>query len=201
MGLEEIEKAINKFSGAQRAELIEYYRSLADEYITEDAKIDAKRIQLVCDISKYISPEEKNLLFKKVVDLKAAEVQTYVLNNFKTDFYIEKMHFSAFSGWVVALVKETKKTFYSRDGVHFNDELTEEFHKKVCKVLKLIFCSGDKFKSAGNQLILDLMKYFKSFPGFDEEKIHLLSRIRKNFEPGKILPKEKIEELYNSFPN
>ncbi|KAM0680265.1 hypothetical protein GINT2_001650 [Glugoides intestinalis] len=199
MGLEEIEKAINKFSGAQKAELIAFYRSLADEYITEETRIDSKRIKIVCDISKYISVEEKNALFKKAIDIKAAEVQTYVLNNFKSDFYVEKAHFSAFSGWVMALVKEIKKTFYSSEGVLLDDELTEHFHKKICKVLKLIFCSGDKFKSAGNQLILDLMKYFKSFPGFDEEKRHLLSQIKKNFEPGKIMPKEKIEELFNTF--
>lgn len=79
----------------------------------------------------------------------------------------------------------------------FLDSLIQNFHKKLCDEFKLIFCSNEKFNSAGNQLVLDIKKYFDSFEGFEQEKKSLMEKIVKNFNSNKILSNDKLDEIYN----
>lgn len=202
MGIKEIEKIINKHNGDQRIELINTYRKEVDNAIESAKAIRSQHIRLICSIMKFLSPSEKQQLISKVVNTKAYQVRTYILNNNNSDFSQEKEHFSSFSGWATALVKETEQTFYESEGGNaIDEEIAEIFQKKILDELKLIFCSSEKFNSEGNQLLLDLKKYMRSFKGAEREKEALEERVRKNFNFSKVFSTGKIEEVYKKILN
>lgn len=200
MGLKEIEKIINKHSGDQRAEIIGFYRKTINDAVENQSHIGSKLVHLVCDVSRYLPSSEKQLIWSKTINTKALQVRTFILNTFKSDFSIEKSHFSSFSEWMVVVIQDINNTFYEANGkypVPINKELVENFHKKLCEELRLIFCSNEKLNSAGNQLLIDLKKYFESFEGFEDEKSFLAERVRKNFNIGKAFTREKIDEIFD----
>ncbi|ELA41877.1 uncharacterized protein VICG_01061 [Vittaforma corneae ATCC 50505] len=199
MGLKEIEKIINKHSGEQRAEIINYYKKMVDDAVESQSRIDSKLVRLVVDASRYLPSSERQLILDKTVNTKAFQIRTFILNTLKSDFSTEKSHFSSFSEWMVVAIQEISNTFYEANDklpAPIDKELVENFHKKFCGELRLIFCSNEKFGSAGNQLLIDLKKYFESFEGFEDEKTFLTDRVRKNFNIGKAFTKEKINEIF-----
>lgn len=194
--LDEIEKIINKHKGEQRGELIGFYKNIVNETIEDDSMLDKKKIFLVLNVSKYLPENEKQLLISKIVNIKTFQIRTYILNAFDDNFQLEKAHFARVSKWMLCVIEEIKKTFYDyQKSVTLNAELAIRFHEKLCEELRLIFCSSEKFNTSGNQLLIDVLVYFDSFKEAGEFKNELIERIRRNFNPGKVFSKEKIDEI------
>lgn len=200
MTLKEIEKIINKCSGEQRAELVMFYKKSVENKLENATHINGQLIRLVCDVSRYLPSTEKQGILNKLMNIKTLQIRTYILNEFKDDFTTEKQHFASFSKWMIVLIDDISRAFYQENPdnnkrrVALDQKLAEDFHKKVLEEFKLVFCSNEKFNSAGNQLLIDLTRYFDIFEGFEDEKSYLMERVRKNFNTGKALTKEKIKE-------
>lgn len=193
--LDEIEKIINKHSGEQRGELIGFYKNIVSDTIESDSVLDKKKIILVLDLLKYIPSSEKQLFVSKVVNIKTFQVRTYILNTFDDDFQLEKEHFSKVSKWMLSVIEEVKNTFYNKKSDPLNIDLVTQFHEKFSEEIRLIFCSNERFNTAGNQLLIDVLKYFDSFEEAGNFKNELVGRIRRNFNPGKVFSNEKLNEI------
>jgi hypothetical protein len=191
MALEEISKIISKYEGVQRAELVDFYLKIVNDRIENGKPIDHKKIQLIQDVSSFITKEERKSLMNKAINIKICQVRSFILENFKDDLHTEKTHFATISKWMLVTIKEISNTF-----VDSSTSISKEFHKKLIEEFALIFCSYKKLNSAGNQLLIDFSAYFHNFPS--ENSQFLFEKVEKNFLPSKAYSPEKISELYNN---
>lgn len=193
MTLDEISKLINRYEGEQRAELVDYYAQIVNEFLEDEKPINTPKIHLVVEVSKFLLADQRKSLMSKAINIKISQIRSYILEHFQEDFTTEKTHFSSISKWMHVLILEISKTF---NPPLVSDEIAIEFHKKLCEELSLVFCSCEKFNSAGNQLLLDLKAYFDVFQNVIKDRKLLLEKVSKNFLPNKCLTNERIEELY-----
>lgn len=193
--LDEIDELINKFSGKQREEVVDFYIQLSRERFDSRSVIGRKEIALLSHITRYMIKHDREELTDQVINTKVMQARTFILDNIKEDFSGEKEFFSKFSRWTVAIVDDIKQIFDLRqDG---DVKLFQIFNDRLCEEIVLIFCSREKFNSSGNQLLLDLLLYknnFKDALSFDFDG--LIDKIRKRFNSGKALKANKIQEIY-----
>ena len=195
MVLEEIKNTISTFEGTQRAELIDFYYEIVKDKVENCKSIDSKRIDLILSVSNFVTPEERKSLMSKAINIKISQIRTFILENAKENFTAEKTHFSNISKWMQALIQEISNTF---NPPRVSEAIAIEFHTKLIEELSLIFCSYEKFNSAGIQLLLDLNAYHDNFNACIKGKFSLYDKIKSNFLPGKCLPDAEIKEIYKN---
>lgn len=194
--LDEIDELINKFSGEQREEAVDFYVQLSREKLGARNIIGGKEIELLGRMTKYMPKQDRDELVDQVLNTKVVQARTFILDNFKDDFSGEKEFFSKISKWMVAVVDDIRETFDAEQDKDL--ELLQIFNARLCEEIALIFCSCEKFNSSGNQLLLDLLMYkdnLKNIVSFDFDG--LVDRVRRNFNPGKALKMSEAQEIYD----
>ncbi|KAL6120728.1 hypothetical protein NUSPORA_02494 [Nucleospora cyclopteri] len=85
---------------------------------------------------------------------------------------------------------------YNKEDLQLSLEL---YNEMLCNEFLDIFLGADKFNSAGNQLLLNLIAYIDgmSFLQYDFE--HFYNKVVSNFQEDKVLPKSKILQIYNEY--
>jgi len=81
-----------------------------------------------------------------------------------------------------------------------SDTILEIYNELLLKNIRLIFCSQDKFRSGGNQLILNLLFYEKEigrFVNFDFTKE--IDFFKERFLEGKYLGTEKLRRILGEY--
>lgn len=74
------------------------------------------------------------------------------------------------------------------------------YNKKLCEEIILIFCSCEKFNSAGNQLILNIVMYIKTVGKYlDYDYSDFIKKLYSRFNPDKAVPLIKIENIYDEY--
>jgi hypothetical protein len=195
MTLEEIKKIISGYEGKQRAELVDFYYKKVKEEIDNSKFIDSKRIQLIQDVSSFVTADERKALITRAIDMKIQQIRSFILENAKENLSETKIHFSNISKWMQIVIKEISITFHPP---FVSENVAKEFHSKLNEEFSLIFCSCEKFDSAGNQLLLDITAYYDHFSSQIKEKVSLYEKFRKNFLPDKALTDERIKEIYEN---
>lgn len=194
--LDEIDELINKFSGEQREEAVNFYIQLSREKLTNRNAIRKKEIELLRRITKYMLKQDRDELVDQIINTKIVQARTFILDNFKDDFSRDKEFFSKISKWMMGVIEDIRETFCLEEEKDLT--LLQTFNSRLCEEMILIFCSCEKFNSSGNQLILDLLMYKNSLKdtiSFDFDE--LIGRVRKNFNPGKALKMDEIQEIYD----
>lgn len=179
-------------------------------------------------LSNSINNSLSNLI-DDVLNIKILQIRTIILEMMSSNYSLDKQYISKPERWFEWVIKDMKETIIldnsTNDTNNTNNTVSNsaigaistdiiiKYNKMLCKEIVIIFCSYEKFNSAGNQLILNILAYKDNIVNtlknnyinkdvineVEIEIVSLLNKIKSNFNKGKCLEMEKIEKIYKEY--
>lgn len=194
--LEEIKNIIDKFKDNDRMELIKHYVNLAKEKLEDPVSIRKKKIALLRDCLQYIPVDDFDAFIDRVLDTKLLQTRALILDLIISNYSLEKHYISKPEKWIDAIFEDMFGTF----DLHDDRDLLEIYNRKLCNEMKDIFCSCQRFNTAGNQLLLNMVAYKDKLSDYTKYDFDGLIRVfEERFNEGKKLPIEEIYRIYNEY--
>lgn len=194
--LQEIDDIISKFTGDDRLALSSYYVEISREKLEDPAPMKRQKICLLKDNLRYLPEKDHAKFVEEILSVKVLQTRALVLDLVCTNYSIEKQYIYKPENWIEAIVSDIFETF----DLPADRFLFEEYNRQLCDEILSIFCSCERFNSAGNQLLLNIVMYKDRVRGytdysFDAMLKHLISRFNRN----RCMGLTKIGSIYKEY--
>ena len=189
--LADIVSVINRFSGEERDEITEFYVKEATRQIVDPRPIRKSKIMLMKHISQFT--DDPGALETRILHMKAIQTRALVLDLVTTNYSMEKRHISKPEKWILAILDDINRTFSEEHDA----KLLGRYNEFLCQEIEQIFCSCEKFNTAGNQLLLNMICYrdeMQKRVSYDFGR--LLKKLSSHFNDAKRLSLDVIEQVY-----
>lgn len=197
--LQEIDKIIERFSDAERAELARHYIVLSRERLHDPMPIGKLKICLLKSNLRYVPPDERVRYCDDVMATKMLQTRALVLDLIEMNYTLEKRCIYRPERWIEAIVADINDTF-ELSASEADAQLFEMYNSKLCDEIQAIFCSCERFNSAGNQLLLNIIAYKDRIGEYTRYNFNaLIKRLASRFNEGKCMELKKIGAVYEEY--
>lgn len=190
---QEVDAIIEKFTGDDRQALAKYYIEVSREKLEDPVPMKRQKMRLLKSNLRYLPEDDRPKFVGEMLGVKVLQIRALVLDLVSTNYSMEKQYISKPESWMEAIVADVFETF----DLPADRSLFEEYNRQLCDEILGIFCSCEKFNSAGNQLILNVVMYrdrVREHTDYDFDA--MISRLTRQFNRGKCLGPAKIGEIY-----
>lgn len=191
--LQEIDEIIGKFPESDRRALIDYFLEQAKLRLEDPTPIRRRKISLLRSCLAYIPSKGHGGFVDSVLNTKILQTRALILDLVCTNYSLEKQYIYKPEKWAELIVQDVRETFDLEEDL----DLFRIYNAKLCSEILGIFCSCEKFNSAGNQLLLNIVMYrdlLGGLAGYDFDA--MLAKLLQRFNSNKSLPIERIESIY-----
>lgn len=195
MYLERIKAILKRFDEKEQEELKAYYIQKAVNILVDERSVNKSKIQLLMDLRELESEENFTTLSNKLMSHKVLQARALVLDLIATDYTKDTKAIYRAEDWVKEIVGDIKESFDLKD--ERNLRLLKVYNEKMVGEFESIFISENtNYGSAGNQLLVDLTFYARFMEKFVSFSfMPLLTSIKNQIEPSKVLPEKEIDEI------
>lgn len=199
--LENISKIINEFKNEEKKELISYYVKTGLETIENSKLIKNKQIKLFKHILTYIPEKDIDDIIENIIKIKIKQTRAEILDLVISDYSVERRYISKPEKWIETIVEDIYETFdlkKSTEDYLITNKLASIYNEMLCNEIHHIFCSCEKYNTAGNQFLLNMVFYKESLINYVKYDFDSYFKIIiKRFNEGKNMKIEEIYKIYN----
>lgn len=194
--LDEIGQIIEKFQGSQRGELARFYVETARKRLTDPIPIKRRKIYLLRHILIFSDKKEHAGLIEEALQAKTLQTRALILDLIASNYSLEQRNLYKPEGWLETIIRDVRDTF----SFPADQPLFRHYNSLLCREFEEIFISCQKFNTAGNQLLLNLITYkgaFSKHTPYDFDG--LIARFTAQFNPNKRLPLDTLHAIYAEY--